>query len=575
MNANKSSIYMEIVQKYLVSKRDDVLSEFLGKKKKELRGVFAPKLADELEEERYAEIMDSRFFLGLDDVSTLNTYCAALESKLALETGMSREQSTHSRSLAIGRYVRSPCNGHREVITLLEELRAATSSDNANQDASLEAIVETVVLCVFETDAAWFVLAFLLRPDVIATFAQRTTASVLNKIAARMHKDSVVTVLSILLSEQRRGAIKTMLHKNIVRMLGNAKTPAASDLLLKEWAHRAKHNMHPSVRTEFINNALKAIVDSDADAAAMGWNVLEDLVVSKDASTTDLALLFQAAYFPFPESREKLAVIGGQRFESLFKHLAHEANRETMKQNEFAQLANTALTNQPIGTHIADLGTLKRYHGMMQMLLDAKHGNKAVVFFAEAMVLCFSVELDAAENSMPSADMLDRLRPRLLEPPPREGPAPATLAEMFAEDESMQPEEKYMTSLYADLYVGLVKLPMVQAWSGYPVAKRRDGSAAKELAKESSGVAHLRATAQSLLATLLHTPPVQHRRIAHLCGALQAISGAVSDRVATGPSEGPVTWSEVIFGGMLTKELECLSRAKAEYPSQTMILGLC
>lgn len=75
-----------------------------------------------------------------------------------------------------------------------------------------------MILCAFQTDAAWFVLAYLLSPDVIAT-SQRTTASLLTNLHSWVAMDKVVAVLRILLEPKRRWAIQVYLHKAILRML--------------------------------------------------------------------------------------------------------------------------------------------------------------------------------------------------------------------------------------------------------------------------------------------------------------------------------------------------------------------
>jgi hypothetical protein len=295
----------------LVTFRDDLLTDYTRKTRGELRGPFDPAWATPLKgDEAQAR---APIAVAANLWPNLNGQTMLAYTRDALEEAMTLARSPNMRSAAIAQFVQSPASSHFEIIELLQKLMAkpapaapagaagAAAPAEAPADDARELLLETVILCVFQTDAAWFVLAYLLSPDVIAT-SQRTTASILTNLHSWVPMDKVVSVLRILLEPQRRWAIQAFLHKAILRLLLDNPQAEARRLFAHEWAARAALQMHPDVRHEMVKLAVGALADADADKAAIAWTIAEEVARQPaEFGTTTAFMLFLPTWCP-PDS---------------------------------------------------------------------------------------------------------------------------------------------------------------------------------------------------------------------------------------------------------------------------------
>ena len=275
------------------SLRDDILLPYLTAPAKELVGRFqtaAPAPAAALE--------PVAFPIPLTLLSTFNSACMQSVTQTYINKALDMKNSAVVRSGFVTKFVESYASSHMDVITLIKRLSECIGKEGEQGDDAAELLLESVILGVFKTDAAWFVLAHLLNPDVIASSNQRTTASILTNLKQWVPVHKAVSVLQILLSKQRRWAIKFFLHKSILRMLFECKTEESLELFYQEWVHRKVHQLHKDLQFEIVLLCVHAVNDTDPAVVKVVWSILDSVAADTELDPSLTILLFAPTWYP-------------------------------------------------------------------------------------------------------------------------------------------------------------------------------------------------------------------------------------------------------------------------------------
>ena len=275
----------------LISVRDDILGKYLGTPRSKCTGVFDPQYFKSTSEKELAKPF--RLALTSQQVASLGRATLGCHTRLALDDAMDVSKSPGVRSRAIAQFVESPVSGHQEIIDLLKRLLA----NRSEEDGALDVLLETVILSVFSTDATWFVLAYLLSPDVISTSPQRTTASILTQMKKWIPVAKVVGVVRILLEPRRRWALKLFLFKSILRLLFDCNIEEGAKVFLSEWENRYQTEMHKDLQYEMVKLSVEAL-SSNSPISAVAWKVVESVASDPKASDDLLLLLVTLRWAP-------------------------------------------------------------------------------------------------------------------------------------------------------------------------------------------------------------------------------------------------------------------------------------
>uniref|UniRef100_A0A7S4UTJ4 Uncharacterized protein n=1 Tax=Paramoeba aestuarina TaxID=180227 RepID=A0A7S4UTJ4_9EUKA len=275
----------------LIANRDDILGKYLGAPRSECHGVFDPGYWKNLSQKDLAKPF--RLTLTSAQVSSLGRDTLGRHTQLALDDAMDVSKSPGERSRAVAQFVESPVSGHQEIIALLKRLLA----NRSEEDGALDVLLETVILSVFSTDATWFVLAYLLSPQVISTSPQRTTASILTQMKKWIPVSKVVGVVEILLEPKRRWALHLFLFKSILRLLFDCNIEKGAQIFLKEWENRYETEMHKDLQYEMVKLSVDAI-RTKSPVTDVAWKVVESIATDPKASNEILLLLLTPRWSP-------------------------------------------------------------------------------------------------------------------------------------------------------------------------------------------------------------------------------------------------------------------------------------
>ena len=322
-----------LVMAELLVVRDDIFSQYLGRTRAELFGIFDVAVTVDASSNALQPSFNSAqaaevYYVPITskDMSLLDSRAMQTVTRLCLSRAMDQSLSATNRSAAVTQFVESPATSHAEVIELLKNLQArvafkidseraaekedkkqegatsmslAESSSDVIVDDAAELLIEAMILRVFSTDSAWFILAHLLSPDVIASSPQRTTGAILTNLRLWAPIDRTVAVLRILLEPRRRRAITLFLHKQILRLLFECMDANEQARLLwkTEWSQRndAATRMAPDVLHEVIKMCVTALNGSSSGKSALAWSVVEELVAdcaTREIDPATLMLLF-------------------------------------------------------------------------------------------------------------------------------------------------------------------------------------------------------------------------------------------------------------------------------------------
>lgn len=507
-----------LVLNELVSLRDDLLLDYTWKTRGELRGVFDPTwtpaaLKDTEARARAPLSAPSSVWPTLNG-RTMRTYTVA-----ALESALNVERSPQARSRDVADFVQSPASSHVEVIALLRRLlqlgavaEPATAENKleSTADEGRELLLETVILCVFQTDAAWFVLAFLLSPEVIAT-SQRTTASILTNLHAWVSMDKVVAVLRILLEPKRRWAIQVVLHKAILRLLLDTPSAEAKSLFAHEWAQREALQVHADVRHEMVKLAVGALAAQDADKSRIAWLIAEEVARSRgefDATTVLLLLL--------PSWTPERPFVGQRPIDPLLR--IPVANSEVP--DSFGQLHSKWLAEQPLyftSTEVRD-----RLRALLESVAQGPHP------YLRTIATCMGFALSPCAAGVHDERSLERMQALLLSmsvawqsdratvfPSPGEGEGERRAA-TSAEDE-------YMLQVAPRLFAALGLQVLTSELQRYTEHERQTARALSDLCQRHAASRVLRAVFGQCLASLANVPPIEVEKRSRLARVAQGV----------------------------------------------------
>jgi hypothetical protein len=493
-----------LVQSELLSLRDDLLLDYTWKTRGELRGVFDPAgtaavLSDADARARAPLPVAANVWPTLNG-RTMRTYTVA-----ALESALTVERSPQARSKDVAEFVQSPASSHVEVIALLRRLlqlspaaeaTATETTPEATPDDARELLLETVILCVFQTDAAWFVLAYLLSPEVIAT-SQRTTASILTNLHSWVSMDKVVAVLRILLEPKRRWAIQVFLHKAILRLLLDTASAEARSLFANEWAQREALGLHPDVRHEMVKLAVGALAAPDADKSRIAWTIADEVARSRGefGATTVLLLLLPA----WTSERR----FDGQR---AIYPLLRIAVADSQEADSFGQLHSKWLAEPLVeftSTEVRD---------RMRGLLDAVAQGPQP--YLRTIATCMGFALSPCAAGVYDERSLEQMKALLLSMSVAWEPErPAVFPAPGATDEEPavrpRPEDEYLLDVAPRLFAALGLQVLTSELQRYTEHERQTARALSDVCRKHDAARVIREVFGECLASLANVAPIE------------------------------------------------------------------
>lgn len=279
-----SAWYLPEVKEVIAKSRDDVLADLFedgGNSAEAAHGTFCPN-------------NDPPFTVIDSAVQTqLRSKALRLYTDYCLAIALSRNYSVQVRSSRISEFVGAPCTGYRDILELLQDLEEGP-------------LLESLLLGVFRVDSAWKVLAYLLRPSVIAARSHRTTAGLLDRVAKDMHTRDVVLVFSVLLKEgSRQKSLTPYMLKCIMRALFCIDSESSATLVRNQW--RRETMLHKDVRHDLVRLAVLALVASlrgsngekvsdDGHLMQVAWEIVEG-ACGDSSLELDSAVLILAPYW--------------------------------------------------------------------------------------------------------------------------------------------------------------------------------------------------------------------------------------------------------------------------------------
>lgn len=282
LDMTKSSWFLSDVVKEVIEKsRDDVLADFLesgGNTSLSLNGVFCPYTKND------GQVHRPIVFIKSATQVQLRSKALCLYADFCLSIALSKNDSLQVRSTRVTEFVEAPCIGAREILRLLEQFEEGP-------------LLETLLLSIFRVDSAWKVLAYLLRPSVIACRSPRTTGGLLDRVAKEMHTRDVELVLSVLLKEgPRQKALTPYLMKCIFRSLFDIGSETAAGLIRGQW-NRGK-DLHNDVRHDLVRLAVLVITPSLCGSApttkhlnSVAWEIVEESCTNPDLELDSAVLI--------------------------------------------------------------------------------------------------------------------------------------------------------------------------------------------------------------------------------------------------------------------------------------------
>ncbi|KAJ3161925.1 hypothetical protein HDU88_007156 [Geranomyces variabilis] len=579
----------------LLGVRDDIFSSYLGKTRGELFGVFDEqmKVSGESDGSKNVAMLppklaaeDVFFPLTSAQLATLTATAMQTFTQQLMQRAMNQKLPPAIRSEAITQFVQSPAASHLDVIALLRRLHALIAQRTKRQaekdakekqateggqsqttgtsprqlgditvadtpaaagalaqrsnpvkedlpvDNAVDLLLESVILRVFDTDAAWFVLAFLLDPNTIASAPQRTTAKILTNLNLWAPVDRTVAVLRVLLEPRRRWAIRFFLHKQIMRTLFecSGKSPVARDLFLAEWQQRNRvgTEMPTDVRHDVVSMAVNT-VNGRPDTQALVWTVFEDLVAEAETREVDedvLLLLFKPMRYT-------------AQISDLLRDTAPKGWEDPQSFGHF----HLKLRNVGTGPFDETRETRKRMETLMNKL-SAVCRNPFVRVVAQLQQFLFC---DAVAG-MPDDESIERLHRMLVqaitvedatERLSHDAAVPVAVPRRVALDETSEWQLSVIPRLYASLSLQV----LLQVLESAPEGQKESCAA---LCARHPYAIRLRETVGMLLQMLLNTPPAHAERrvrVAKACTALvQQVSQIRLPRASPSGSER-TSWS--------------------------------
>ncbi|MBL8685053.1 MAG: hypothetical protein JNK05_38105 [Myxococcales bacterium] len=508
-----------LVKDVLVSMRDDVLLEYTWTTRGALRGVFDPAFGGapltEAESAARAPLAIPSSVWPTLNGKTMRTYTVA-----ALESALMVQRSPQLRSRDVSDFVQSPASSHAEVIDLLRRLlqldATATQSADATPDDARELLLETVILCVFQTDAAWFVLAYLLSPDVIAT-SQRTTASILTNLHAWVAMDKVVAVLRILLEPKRRWALQVFLHKAILRLLFEAPSAGARRLFAHEWAQRITLKMHADVVHEMVRLAVGGLASTDADKSSIAWSIAEEVGRSRgEFAPTTVLLLLLPSWVP------EQPFVGQRMIEPLFR--IEVPNSEVI--DSFGQLHSKWLA-EPL-LYFGATPVRDRMRALLEAVAEGPNP------YLRTLAKCRGFALSPCAGGVEDAPSLEALKELLLSmsvswEPERAPEFPKPGAGEGERAPARTPEAQYLLQVAPKLFAALGLQVLHKELLEYTEHERQTARALSDLCRKHAAARVLREVFGQCLEALATVAPIHIEKRTRLAMVAQGILSTANE----------------------------------------------
>ena len=291
LDISRSAIHLHAVQKFLILRRSDLITPFVADPAAKFEGVFAGELP---ENGVFGDSRDMPSFRWVDSLiqqatGRLRAKELSAIARCDLADMEDSRVGLERKGRHVARFLRSASTGLREHVGLQQKLRARLDANPDDGAASF--LLEKVLHAAYNSDQKVWLLAHLLSPQSVATNPHRDTARIIERLFVEFSADAVVSVLRLLLSERRRGAVKVMVHRTIVRTLANIKRGTASgDTLLDEWQLAklpvtASNRLHPDVVVEMVKSARIGAFDEHAssnDNISALWTILEEAAADTD-----------------------------------------------------------------------------------------------------------------------------------------------------------------------------------------------------------------------------------------------------------------------------------------------------
>lgn len=579
----------------LLTLRDDIFSQYLGRTRAALFGIFDPAATWDAASNSLQPSFDASqgatvhcVALQSKDLSALDAKAMQTFTRLCLRNAMNQSLSATVRSAAITQFVESPATSHADVIELLKDLQARvafkiksekkasatgkgeeskeesksaaegpSSSSGQVVDDAADLLLESVILKVFSIDGCWFVLSYLLRPDVIANSPQRTTASILTNLRLWAPIDRTVAVLRILLEPRRRRAISLFLQKQILRLLFECmdSNEAARQLFQAEWQQRneADTRMSADVMHEVIKMCVAALSSGTSGKSALAWSVVEDLVAdsaSREIDPATLLLLFVSWVPASPplDSTGQIARNGGslanlvRTIQPVRKWVAGVEDPTS-----FGAFHSKLTAEAPAwfaagqAESASSAQACKRFAALMHKLSEVS-SHPFLRVLARIQQFAFSAAMSGCEDEL-AIKQVERL---MIEACNAESTAPSAAAAAAGSSGAksgaataqyvgveLDSVSQYSLQILPRLFAGLSLQVLTRRW--LEMCKAEPQSSFASFCAQQPCALRLTQAIGTLLHTLLHTPPIQAARRMRASTAVSALLSQVSQSTVPPP----------------------------------------
>ena len=571
---------LHLVWSELISSRDDIFSLYQGRTSGELAGVFKSSPANQplkaTEEMAYFPITSAQLV-------SLNAHAMQTFTRMCMQRAMDRSLSASERSQAITQFVQSPAASHHDVIAVLRKLQAVVASRNqkdreaktalasvasaSGTDSTRETVVdddaadlllESVILRVFDTDATWFVLAFLLDPKTISSAPQRTTATIVTNLRLWAPVDRTVAVLRVLLEPGRRWAIGHFLHKQILRLLFECSDhhALARELFITEWKQRGAE-MPKDVCHEVVKLAVSALNDRNEFKQALAWSIVDDLIIDANMNNMDpatLVLLLTPAWQPGGDDSGHMGLstllrdtcpprrqtIGGVEAPDSFGHV------------------HSLLTAEPVFPFSTSTRHMCERMAALMSRLSVVSQNQHVRVLSQLQQFAFSSNMAGEADD----ETMDQLRQLLLQSTVEAAVMAETPSKAFS-GVVLDITSEWAISVISRLYAGLSTQVLARALTATAASTPADVNPCTRLCQHHPYATRLKGSVGTLLQSMLNTPPAQAERRFRVAKALMAIVMQLNQTpLPTLPSKvtKPTTWLVELIGAPFGDLLDFIRR---------------
>ena len=572
---------LHLVWQDLISSRDDIFGLYLGRTLGELAGVFqsSPASLPAKATPAMAYFPATSAQLVLLNADAMQTF-----THMCMQRAMDRSLSANERSQAITQFVQSPAASHQDVIAVLRKLQTAIASRNQKDkeaktglastreavvdDDAADLLLESVILRVFDTDATWFVLAFLLDPKTIASAPQRTTATIVTNLRLWAPVDRAVAVLRVLLEPGRRWAIGHFLHKQILRLLFECSDhhALARELFVSEWRQHGT-NMPKDVCHEVVKLAVSAFNDRSEMKQALAWSIVDDLITDARLNNIDpatIVLLFTPTWQPD---------MGAIRLSTVLRD-TNPPRRRTIggvEASDSFSHVHSLLTTEPVSAFSTSTRQMCERLAALMNKLSVVSQNRHVRVLSQLQQFVFSSNMAGEADD----ETMERLRQLLLQSTVEaavmaETPLKALTGVVL--DTTSEWELNVISRLYAGLSIQVLARALVTNFVLTPA----DANLCTHLCQHHPYAIRLKESVGTLLWSMLSTPPAQAERRFRLAKALMGIMDQVNQTsLPTLPSKvtKSTTWLSELIQAPFSDLLDSVRRDSLQCANLVQSVG--